>query len=495
MDFRTLLTKQDPFLVGAAERVAHAVQKHGSDLDDQTPARTYIVGGFVRDALLGTRSSDLDLEVFGISPPALEALLEQQFPHRVFAVGRAFGILTVALEDGRHFDVALPRKESKTGKGHRGFSIESDPTMSLEDAARRRDFTVNSMSVDPLTGELFDPFHGQKDLETKTLRVTDSERFPDDPLRIWRAVQLAARLEFSLSNETKNLLQEMVERNDLSELPKERITEEFRKLLLLAEHPSIGLELMKELGMLKDHPELADLEKTPQEAEWHPEGDVWIHSKMVVDVAAKIIREPSRNLINDEPLEIMLGSLCHDLGKPPTTQIQDGRIRSRGHEEAGIKPTEDFLRRFSFSEQIIRSVVSVVADHLKPRMLLHSKERGELSEEQYANAVRRLLKRIRPASWRVLVAVAEADFRGRGSEQEKRMDEAATAMRRIVEERDLETAALEMLLQGQDLLDLGVPAGPLIGKILQQIEDARDDGKLSTRDEALDYARELIEMP
>jgi tRNA nucleotidyltransferase (CCA-adding enzyme) len=495
MDFRTLLPKQNPHLVEAAELVARVVQEHAPNPQYSNAPRAFIVGGFVRDTLRGAVSPDLDMEIFGISPEDLTALLEQTFPGRVFAVGSAFGILTVALANGLHFDVALPRRESKVGKGHRGFEIESDPGMDLTEAARRRDFTVNAMSADPLTGELFDAFNGQTDLRDRILRATDLERFPDDPLRVWRAVQLSARLNFSVEPATLKLLQTMVQHGDLAELPKERITEEFRKLLLLAEQPSIGFELMKQIRMLAGFPELNALEETPQEPEWHPEGDVWIHTKMVVDVAAQIIRDPSRNLIHDEPLEIMLGALCHDLGKPPTTNILDGRIRSRGHEEAGVLPTKTLLGHFSFSEKTVRAVASVVADHLKPRMLLHSKERGELTEAQYIDAVRRLLKRLRPASWRVLIATAEADYRGRGIEAAERVDVASALMQKTILEHDLDRASQEMLLQGQDLLDLGVPAGPLVGKLLERIEDARDNGQISTREQAIDFARELIEMP
>ena len=228
--------------------------------------RALIVGGWVRDRLLGRQSKDVDLEVFGLSASRLLSLL-QQFG-KVETVGESFTVYKVG-----QLDVALPRRESKVGRGHRGFDVTGDPHLSLAEAARRRDFTVNAISWDPLTGEYLDPWGGRADLDRKVLRAVDRRTFGEDSLRVLRAVQFAARFEFEIEAETRALCRGI----PLDDLPAERIWGEIEKLLLLPRRPSLGLEAARDLTVVdRLFPELSALVGCEQEPDWHPEGDVWI---------------------------------------------------------------------------------------------------------------------------------------------------------------------------------------------------------------------------
>lgn len=484
--FAAQFAAQDPRLVEAATRLATAIR--------DVSGRALIVGGFVRDAILGGHPKDIDLEVYGVAPERLEDLLNRLYPDRVNTVGRSFGILKVHLGEDIEFDVSLPRRESKTGRGHKGFSVESDPNMRIEDAARRRDFTINAILANPLTGEVIDPFRGADDLDKKILRVVDPNTFTDDPLRVYRALQFAARLELVVDPASRELLQTMVARGDLLELPPERVTEEFKKLFLKAERPSIGFVLARDLGIIAaHHPELQALIGCKQEAEWHPEGDVWTHSLLVINQAAKIIRDPTRGFSAEERLKVMIGALCHDFGKPATTAVIDGRIRSRGHEEAGAEPTRTFLGRLAFGEHVEQTAVAIAKDHLKPGMLYIQREKGTLDEGAYTNAVRKLLKRIHPTSWRVLLAASEADYRGRaipgfdmGPYAHGEMLAATVAAFKLDE------APTQPLIQGRDLLARGMTPGPEIGKTIARIEARRDAGEIRTREEALERLPEFL---
>ncbi|MBM3204650.1 HD domain-containing protein [Candidatus Uhrbacteria bacterium] len=451
--------------------------------------RTLIVGGFVRDQLLGVESQDADLEVYGVPADQLAEKLRELFPGQVIEAGKSFGVLKIPLGDGQEIDVTIPRRESKSGKGHTGFVIEGDPQMSIEEAARRRDFTINAMMKDPLTNELIDLFGGQEDLKNNILRVVDEHTFQDDPLRVYRALQFVARLDLKVEEKTFALMKKMVERGDLSELSKERVSEEMKKLFLKAEKPSRGLQFAFDLGMIeRDYPELFILKQTPQEPLWHPEGDVWIHTLMVVDEAAKIIRR--EDLTENEKLQVVVGALCHDLGKPATTKMgeKEGvpRIRSIGHEEAGEEPTKQLLNKWMFGFEVEQAAIVQATQHLKPGMLFRQKEKGELNEESYTNAVRKLLKRAYPVSWKVIIAAAEADHRGRDLPEVKEpVYPAGELFVKTILSQKFDQEPIKPLVQGRDLIERGVPPGIKMGELLQKIEAARDEGKIKTREEAL----------
>ncbi len=494
-ELRDRLFSQDKRLIQAANQLATTIRAlpRDSAYPDNEP-RALIVGGFARDTVLGLQPKDIDLEVYGVSPDRLEALLMQLFPERVNLVGRAFGILKVSLGDDVEFDVSIPRRESKIGKGHTGFAVSGDPGMDVTDAARRRDFTMNSICADPLTGECIDPFHGLEDIKNGILRVTDAERFQDDPLRVYRAVQFAARLDLKVEDQSKKLMREMVERGDMDELSPERVLEELKKLLLKAEKPSVGMNLMRELGLLEKYfPELHALIDVPQEPEWHPEGDAWQHTLLVMDQAAKIMRRDAANFNADEKFMLMAGAMCHDLGKATTTKILDGRIRSIGHEEAGAKPTKSFGARWMFPHDVEDAAISIATQHLKPGTFIRAFERGEMKEPSLANAIRKLLKAIHPMNWRVLLASCEADWRGSTTPGTDRgVYDLAKKFADIVDQYGLDKEPNKPLIQGRDLLSLGLKPSKQLGAIINQIETLRDAGEIVTREQALAKAAELV---
>ena len=435
--------------------------------------RALVVGGWTRDRLLGLESKDLDVEVFGLPADRLRALLERF--GRVEAVGESFAVFKIG-----EIDVSLPRRESKTGRGHKGFTVEGDPTLSVEDAARRRDFTINAISQDPLTGEWIDPFHGRADLESRILRVVDPRTFPDDSLRVLRAVQLAARFELTVDEDTNALCRSI----PLDDLPPERIWGEIEKLLLRAPRPSVGFAIALELGVVdRLWPELKALVGCPQEPDWHPEGDVWVHTLMVIDEARRQIADLDRG----RAVAVMLGAVCHDLGKPSTTAVIDGRIRSLGHEEAGVAPAAAVLDRLNVQSiggfDVRGTVLGMVAHHLKPGSFVRPDARtGD-------GAFRRLALKV---DLELLARVARADCLGRtGGFDCSAMDRFVARARAL----GVEHAPPRPIVMGRHLLELGVEPGPRMGGILRQIYDRQLDGEIATIEQGIDLARQLISGP
>jgi tRNA nucleotidyltransferase (CCA-adding enzyme) len=442
--------------------------------------RPYVVGGAVRDGLLGLPTKDFDVEVFGIPVHRLEPLLVGH--GRMDAVGQAFRVYKLSGVEGvpGAVDVSLPRRDSKVGPGHRGIAVEGDPDLPVEEAARRRDFTINAMLLDPETRQILDPWSGRKDIEARLLRAVDAGTFGDDPLRALRAVQLAARYELDVDPATAALCAAM----PLGELPADRVFGEVEKLLLKARHPSRGLALMKAWGMLPAiAPELVPLETTPQDPVWHPEGDVWVHTLQVVDEAAALVDD----LADDRPrrLAVMLGALCHDLGKPATTLFEDGRLRSRGHEDAGLPPTKSLLGRWNVHTlagyDVRAQTLALVAQHLKPGQLYD--ERGRVSD----GAIRRLARRCEPD---LLYRVAKADCLGR---RPGRFEPVAMEwFLKRVKQLDVALRPPAPILRGRDLVALGVPPGPEIGRVLQAVYERQLDGAVTTLAEAQAEARRVL---
>jgi tRNA nucleotidyltransferase (CCA-adding enzyme) len=439
--------------------------------------RALIVGGWVRDELLGRTPKDLDLEVFGLPADRLRPLLERF--GRVETVGESFAVFKVIVDGGQDaIDVALPRRESKAGRGHKGFIVEGDPALSIEDAARRRDFTINAISRDPLTNEIVDPFDGRRDLQERRLRVVDPRTFGDDSLRVLRGAQFAARFDLTATDETKALCRSI----PLDDLPPERIWGEVEKLLLQAERPSIGLALALEIGVVdRLWPELRALVGCPQEPEWHPEGDVWVHTLMVVDQA----RARLDDLPRGPAAAMMLGALCHDLGKPETTAVIDGRIRSPGHEEAGVAPATRLLDRLNVQSldgyDVRRAVLGLVAHHLKPSAF--KKAATPVSD----GAFRRLAQKV---DLELLARFAKADCHGRtGTFDCSAMDWFLDRARAL----GVEHAAPAPLVMGRHLIELGVRPGPRMGELLKRVYDKQLDGEIRTVDEGLSAVKQMLE--
>jgi tRNA nucleotidyltransferase (CCA-adding enzyme) len=432
--------------------------------------RALIVGGWSRDRLMGRQSADIDLEVFGLPSDRVRSLLEGL--GRVEAVGESFQVYKIG-----DIDVSLPRRESKSGRGHRGFEISGDPDMSFQEAARRRDFTINAIGWDPLTGEYLDPFDGQGDLQRRVLRAVDTTTFAEDSLRALRAVQFAARFGFELDRDTRELCRSIA----LDDLPSERIWGEIEKLLL-APRPSVGLALALDLGIVaRLFPELLALVGCPQEPEWHPEGDVWVHNLQVVD--------QTRTRIDDLPrpqqLAMMLGALCHDLGKPATTKFSDGRIRSLDHEEQGVAPAMALLDRlnvYSIEGYDVRAqVAGLTAQHLKPGAWY--KVRNEVGD----GAFRRLAARV---DLELLARLAKSDCLGR---EPGRFD--CTAMDWFLDrarQLGVEHKPPGPILLGRHLLELGLKPGPRVGEILKAVYELQMDGSVATIADGIAAAKRIL---
>ena len=432
--------------------------------------RALIVGGWVRDHLLGLpESTNVDLEVFGLPGDRLRALLETF--GRVEAVGESFQVYKIG-----SLDVSLPRRDSKAGRGHRGFVVSGDPDMSITEAARRRDFTVNAISFDPLTGEYFDPFSGRRDLELRLLRVVDPQTFGEDSLRVLRGVQFAARFALTLDESTAALCRQI----PLDDLPSERVWAEFEKLLF-APKPSIGFTIAMDLGVVsKLFPELQALAGCPQEPEWHPEGDVWVHNLQVIDRARTRIDDLPR----PQQLAVMLGAVCHDLGKPATTKFMDGRIRSLDHEEQGVAPANVFLDRLNVNSidgyDVRKQVLGITAQHLKPGSWF------KVKDEVGDGAFRRLAHKV---DLELLARVAKSDCEGR---QPGNFD--CTAMDWFLERAralGVQHRPPAPILLGRHLLELGIKPGPRVGEILKTIYEQQMDGKVTNVDEAIAAAKRL----
>ncbi len=428
------------------------------------------MGGFVRDRLLGQPSTDLDLEVFGIPEDRLRELLATL--GRVEPVGQAFPVYKLG-----HMDVALPRRESKAGRGHKGFIVQGDPSMTYSEAARRRDFTINAIAWDPLTDQYLDPFDGRADLDKRLLRVVDPGTFEDDSLRVLRALQFAARFELTIDPATADICRAI----PLDDLPAERIWGEFEKLLLKAQRPSIGFALARELGVIEQIlPEMVPLYDCPQDAEWHPEGNVWIHTLMVIDEA----RKRNGDLDRARLATIMLGAVCHDLGKPATTAMIDGRVRSPGHEAAGVPLAAAILDRLNVHTldnfDVRAQVFGLVAEHLRPSAF--HKQKDTVTD----GAFRRLAQKV---NLELLVRFGRADCHGRaGTFDCSNMDWFIERARSL----GVEHKPPAPILLGRHLIELGVTPGPGMGEILRAVYELQLDGVVTTLDEARAEAQKTI---
>jgi tRNA nucleotidyltransferase (CCA-adding enzyme) len=351
-------------------------------------------------------------------------------------------------------------------------------------STRRRDFTINAILRDPLTSELIDPFSGRADLSQRILRAVSLDTFAEDSLRVLRAAQFTARFEFRVDPATAELCRSI----DLSDLPAERIWGELQKLLLRAPKPSIGLGWLHALGVLDQlFPEIAALIDVPQEPEWHPEGDVFVHTRLTIDRARELIDD----LDYPRQVTVMLAALAHDLGKPATTAFVDGRIRSREHEEGGVQPTIDLLDRLNVHTldgyDVRAQVVALVRNHLKP---------GEFFKKRYEvgdGAFRRLARK---CELDLLYRVAKADSLGRNADWVPRESwYTAEAQEWFIERaRELEvtTRPPAAILLGRHLLELGLSPGPRVGEIMKAVYEMQLDGRVTTLDQARAAARKMI---
>ena len=438
-----------------------------AELVTKAGGRALLVGGCVRDGLLGLSPKDFDIECFGVSGDDLQRTLRERF--ELDLVGLSFGVIKLHHHD---IDVAMPRRETKLGLGHRAFGMEYDPTLTVGEASARRDFTVNAIYRDPLTGEILDPWNGREDLERRVLRHV-SPHFAEDPLRVLRGMQFVARFGLDPAPETVEVCRGMTPEG----LPPERLFEEWAKLLTKGVKISKGLEFLRAVGWVRYYPELERLIGCRQDPEWHPEGDVWNHTLCCLDAFAKAREQGTGN--REEDLVVGLAVLCHDFGKPACTRYDPvrKRIRSLGHDEEGVEPTLSFLRRLTNEERLLKEIPPLVRLHMRPFAMW--KDRSSDS------AIRRLAAKVVRIDR--LIRVAAADDAGRPpypSEPEPLRWLAAQAERLRIAD-----SAPKPLVQGRDLIALGMKPGVEFGRILKAAYEAQLDGKFFTLREGVEFIR------
>jgi tRNA nucleotidyltransferase (CCA-adding enzyme) len=432
--------------------------------------RPLIAGGAVRDDLLGLTPKDFDIEVYNASFDDLTRALSQY--GRIDLVGQTFGVAKLG-----PYDFSLPRRDSKIGSAHRDFLTTFDPAITPQEAAARRDFTINAMAYDPITGELLDFFHGREDLDNRILRAT-SEAFREDPLRVLRGMQFACRFNLILDPATADECRAIADQ--YSTLAQERIAEEFMKWATKSQHPGRIIEYLAATGWLIHFPELAALRDVPQDPEWHPEGDVAIHTMLVVDAAAKIaVRD---QLEGDARAVLLFSALTHDFAKPATTALRDRNGRQRwtahGHESAGGPIARAFLNRIGIKPSIVDQVIPLVENHLA-----HSSLRNDVTPR----TVRRLALRLAPANITQLIRLIEADHGGRPPLPSS-LPDSAIRIQEMAAAQSVETKPPRPLIQGRHVLPyFNNVSGPHIGGVTKAAYESQLDGVFSTEEEALHW--------
>ena len=338
----------------------------------QEGGRTFYVGGYVRDKLLGIDNKDVDIEVHGIEADKLYSILETI--EKPLTYGNSFGIYSLK---GHNIDIALPRSEKCIGNKHTDFRIDVDPFIGYKKAAKRRDITINALMQDVLTGEILDYYHGLDDLKNKIIRHVDDESFIEDPLRVLRIAQFASRFKFTVANETISLCKSM----DLTTLSRERVEEELRKALLKGKKPSIFFDVLKEMDQL-DYwfKEIKELENILQDPIYHPEGNVYIHTMQVID----------RGIMYNPSFEFMLLCLTHDFGKITTSELVNGRIHAYGHETEGLPIIETFIKRITNKKDIIKYLKNMVPLHMAPNKYAADKSAIKKTNKMFYDAYNEL---------------------------------------------------------------------------------------------------------
>jgi tRNA nucleotidyltransferase (CCA-adding enzyme) len=432
-----------------------------------------LVGGCVRDWLLGVANKDYDIEVFDLGYEALAKALGRW--GRVDLVGRSFGVVKLTTPARQTYDFSIPRRDSKTAAGHKGFAISFDPTLSPREAAARRDFTINAIMFQPREQKLLDFFGGERDLRARVLRHV-GPAFPEDPLRVLRGMQFAARFQLTAALETVQLARSI--KHTFAELARERVREEWFKWAEKSTVPSLGLKFLAESEWIEHFPEIAATRGIPQDPEWHPEGDVFTHTGHCCDALAAL--PEWRQADPESRVAYMLAILCHDLGKATTTipAIKDGRTRitSPGHEMVGGPLAESFLERINAPGRIRERVVPLVLNHMAYY--------DQISDR----AIRRLAKRLEPENISGLLAIMTADALGRPPLPPV-VPANIQAIATKAEELQVRQSAPPPILMGRHLLDHGHAPGPNLGAILEAAYQAQLDGRFDDVPSAIEWLR------
>ncbi len=434
--------------------------------------RPFLVGGCVRDALLQVPVLDVDIEVYGLGTRQIEAALRKEFG--IITVGAAFGV--TKLKDFP-VDVSVPRRENRTGAKHTDFDVQADPSMTPKDAAERRDFTLNAIMWNPFTGEVVDPWGGVADLQARRLRHV-SAKFAEDPLRVLRAMQFAARFEFSVAKETVALCASLSQ----ADLPPERLMEEWTKLILRGVKPSVGLNFLRDCGWSKFYPELHAMIGVPQDSEWHPEGCVWTHTGLCLDAFAK-----ARVGNRDEDLIVGLSVLLHDVGKATTTKKEphDDRWHAYGHEEASFNLAPKFLSQITREVKLIDSILPLVRWHAQPWELFRAKA-GDAAVRRLANKVVRIDR---------LVRVDEADRKGRGSKSTAEPSPQGIWLTERAAALHLQDSAPKKIVLGRHLIAMGHKPAGWFSQVLDEAFEAQLDGVFGDEAGGLVWLKGRMDKP
>ncbi len=430
--------------------------------------RLFLVGGAVRDELIGHDIGDYDFEIFGIPLEELRIILKSRFD--IDEVGKAFGVFKL---HGLPIDISIPRRDSKTGSGHKGFDIVPDPFMSIEAAAARRDFTINSIMMDMSSGEYYDPFNGRDDLKNGVLRHT-SDHFAEDPLRVLRGAQFVARYNLEAALDSIEICRNLT----INDLSKERVFEELVKLLLKGKQPSLGFNFLREVNWIRFWPELEAMIGCQQEPDWHPEGDVWTHTMHALDYYAE-----HRANNREEDLIIGFAVLLHDVGKPSTTTIKDGRITAYRHDTDAEKYVRSFFGRITNQKTLTEGVIPLVKEHMRPEALYRVRDNAS------DKAVRKLAARVGNISR--LIRVVRADYAARPP-----LSPDAPACDWLEEkagELAVSDSRPDPIIMGRHLIKLGVESGIGMGKLLDELFSKQLDGEFQTLEDGIKIAEVMIE--
>lgn len=436
----------------------------------------YYIGGYVRDKLLGVESKDIDIEVFGLSYETLTNILSQF--GKADLVGKSFGVIKVKV-DGKDYDFNLPRRDSKNGIGYKGFKITVDHTMTLKEAALRRDFTVNSMSID-MAGNLIDLFNGQVHLSNKQL-IPTSEAFQEDAVRLLRGFQFSARFDFRANNLVKRYSDLM--NTEFKSLDKSRIWEEWKKWALKGIFYTKSLEYLKYVHLTKFYPEINSLIGLEQDPTWHPEGPVNLHTGFVLDHMHQVCER--ENITGDDRLVMIFSALCHDMGKAVCTERKFSEkydrevITSHQHEKLGGPIARKFLESIGCPVKIIDRVIPLVENHMVANQTLSDR------------AIKRLSARLGPATIKELSHLIEADQCGRPPLPKKLSDNLLYLIYKATK-LGLINGKPEKLVTGQDVVDSGFEPGPIIGKIVKKLYEMQLNESFMTKEQGLSRISSFI---
>lgn len=408
-----------------------------------------LVGGAVRDLFLDQQTKDFDIETYGLAPEQLQLILLKFGP--VQEIGKSFGVY---LLPGVNVDWSLPRTDSAGRKP----DVKIEPNLTVNQAFRRRDLTINALGISFRTRELIDPFNGLHDLQSKTLRYIDRDLFVQDPLRFYRVMQLIGRLQM----QPDQALNDLCNRMDLRAVSRERIETEFNKLFLKSNSPSLGIRWLQQIGRLHAIlPELYSTIGVSQDPVWHPEGDVFEHTMQALDCAA---RQDYSDMT--EKLLIMYASLVHDLGKVSTTKLIEHKWRSINHAPAGVVIAKKLLMRITGNQKLIKYASILVRYHMEPLQFINNRA-GLI-------AYKKLALKLMPLSIALLVKLSLVDRAGRKlvgiNLPTKIWLQDDVDLQYFVNQAKLAGVYYQAeppILQGRDLLDVVKP-GPVLGKLLAQ---------------------------